>query len=171
MNETTALLHNSGVPALTTLRYEGLGRLAASRPSGVSGATDVNVGPALLGGRVCRVCLPPEFLQATPAEILRLLDIAPSGSGRAKALRQLQSVINRRAAALPLPPGCLVLEADTEHPILWPDPLSALAILTKATDTVWLQTKTPVLGRLSERSTLSVLVPEVFLTEQQGATP
>jgi homoserine dehydrogenase len=74
----------------------------------------------------------------------------------------LRALINARADALPLPDGCAVIPAEKTHTVLWDDPLSALAILCKCADTVWLRSKNPSLLAIQQRSAVSLLVPPTF---------
>jgi hypothetical protein len=52
---------------------------------------------------------------------------------------------------------------------LWPDPLAAIAALTKCTDTVWLRGKAPTLINLTQRRNVSLLVPPDFLEQLKKA--
>jgi hypothetical protein len=77
-------------------------------------------------------------------------------------IQQLTLLINRRADELPLPDGCLVTRAQEYHPVIWSDPLTALAILSKSSDTVWLRNKTPsLLGAMGSMSK-TLIVPPSF---------
>ena len=76
--------------------------------------------------------------------------------------RQLAALINTRAKELPLPDGCIVIPALACHPILWADTLSALSILAKCSDSIWLRDKTPALNAAIQHKQVTLLVPPMF---------
>jgi hypothetical protein len=80
-------------------------------------------------------------------------------------------LINQRAAELPLPEGCAVVKSLHSHETFWPDPLAALTVLTKCTDTVWLRAKTPTLSKLSDQRSVSLLIPPRFLEAIRKVKP
>ena len=52
--------------------------------------------------------------------------------------------------------------APSEHPILWGDTLSALAVLCKCSDSIWLRDKTTALSIGLEHTQVTLLVPPLF---------
>jgi hypothetical protein len=114
-----------------------------------------------------RFGVPRRLAMRTPATILRTLG-EPAGADSAARLRQL---IEARAAELPLPEGCAVVPASPEHASPWPDALSGLAVLTKCSGTVWLRSKTPLLGAGQNRDQVSLLVPPAFAASLPGGEP
>jgi hypothetical protein len=80
-------------------------------------------------------------------------------------------LINRRAAELPLPDGCAVIKTEPKQELLWGDLLSALAVLSKSTDTVWLRSKSPSLSWALQRSSISLLIPPAFMDRLLEARP
>lgn len=155
------LLHNMSAPPKSVVTYAGLSALATKRQPGGSGLTSVSYAGTQSYGTALRFVLPEAFRGADAATVLALLGITPE-PGRDPA-RQLIACIKRRALELPLPEGCAVIKAEKHHPVLWDDPLAALAVLTQSTDTVWLRGKSPTLSAASQRDTLSLLVPPTFV--------
>lgn len=171
MNESPSLLHNMSAPPKSVVKYSGLSGLMSELGPGGSGVAAVTYRNRELFGRPVRFSLPEAFDGASPADMLRLLGIAPEGPRQNSASRQLIALINRRAAELPLPEGCAVIPANGKHPVLWDDPLAALAVLTKSVDTVWLRGKTPALSAASGRGPVSLLVPPGFVHRLREITP
>ncbi len=177
--EHAPLLHNMSAPPKTVVTYTGLSGLATSSRSGGAGAHPEGVGGAGVFGLPLRFALPEDFAAGTPAAVLAALGAgghlgAGGGEGTAPAqqaivaegaspgdpaLAVLERLIDARAAELPLPDGCLVVPAIDAHAAPWPDPLSALAVLAKCSDTVWLRAKTPSLPAALARRRASLLVP------------
>jgi len=170
MNETPSLLHNMSAPPKSVVKYSGLSGLMTELGPGGSGVAAVTYRNRELFGEPVRFVLQEAFDGATPIEMLRLLGIAPEDIRQNAASRQLITLINRRAAELPLPEGCAVIPANGKHPVLWDDPLAALAVLSKSTDTVWLRGKTPALSTASRRGPVSLLVPPGFVHRLKEAT-
>jgi hypothetical protein len=52
--------------------------------------------------------------------------------------------------------------AHESHVVIWTDPLTVMAVLSKSTETVWLRAKTPSFGSALQRRSLSLLVPPAF---------
>jgi hypothetical protein len=71
-------------------------------------------------------------------------------------------LIGRRAEELPLPDCCVVLPPAATHRVVWPDLLSALAVLTKCSNAIWLRAKAPSLQAGLQRRDVSLLVPPSF---------
>ena len=112
---------------------------------------------------ICFV-LPTGFIGQDSEKILRLLKIDRSDQF-STAESQLVALINHRADELPLPEGCAVMVAHDSHVIIWPDALSALSILTKCTDSIWLRSKTPSIASVKGKPSLSLLVPPLFTNQ------
>jgi len=155
------LLHNMSAPPKTVVKYAGLEGLAKQSGPGGSGVTGLKYTNPVINGLAVRFVLPTEFIGQDPEKILRLLKIDLSDQF-STAESQLVALINHRADELPLPEGCAVMAVNDSHGVIWPDALSALAILTKCTDSIWLRSKTPSLASIKGKPSLSLLVPPLF---------
>ena len=170
MRESAQLLHNMSAPPKSVVRYQGLSSLA--KPTG----TQNNILQEGGFGAAVRFTLPPDWIGLEPAALLTRLQQAQPGEGPAKrrttarrtgaadASQQLAALINQRAQDLTLPDGCAVIASLPTHPVLWPDPLAALAVLAKCTGTVWLRSKTPSLVVAVRQASVSLLVPPAFVS-------
>ena len=151
-------------PPKTVVKYEGLEGLAKQSGPGGSGVTGLKYTNPVINGLAVRFVLPTEFIGQDPEKILRLLKIYRSDQF-STADSQLVDLINHRADELPLPQGCAVMAAHDSHGVIWPDALSALAILTKCTDSIWLRSKTPSIASVKGKPSLSLLVPPLFINQ------
>ena len=158
------LLHNMSAPPKTVVKYAGLEGLAKQSGPGGSGVTGLKYTNPVINGLAVRFVLPTEFIGQDPEKILRLLKIDQSDQF-STAESQLVALINHRADELPLPEGCAVMAVNDSHGVIWPDALSALAILTKCTDSIWLRSKTPSLVSIKGKPSLSLLVPPLFTNQ------
>ena len=161
---TRQLLHNMSAPPKTVVKYAGLEGLAKQSGPGGSGVTGLKYTNPVINGLAVRFVLPTEFIGQDPEKILRLLKIDRSDQF-STAESQLVALINHRADELPLPEGCAVMAVNDSHGVIWPDALSALAILTKCTDSIWLRSKTPSLASIKGKPSLSLLVPPLFTNQ------
>ena len=159
--DTRKLLHNMSAPPKTVMKYAGLERLAKQTGPGGSDVTELKYTNPVLNGLALRFVLPIGFIDQDPEKILSLLKIDRSDQF-STAESQLVALINHRADELPLPEGCAVMAAHDSHGVIWPDALTALSILTKCTDSIWLRSKTPSLASVKGKSSLSLLVPPLF---------
>jgi hypothetical protein len=182
--DRASLLHNMSVPPKSVMRYAGLASLSGAqtpKPAGDEGFKSRSAG---VHGTPVRFVLPEALIAllvgtgaSHPSGVASLIlghlgvDVADSpaqGSRRDKDLsgqdasRQLEVLINARALLLPLPAGSVVIPAETWHPVLWGDALSALAVLCKCSDNLWLQGKTPALSMTLTRRQVSLLIPPQF---------
>ena len=155
------LLHNMSAPPKTVVKYAGLEGLAQQSGPGGSGVTGLKYTNPVINGQAVRFVLPPKFIGQDSEKILRLLKIELTDQ-YPSADSQLIALINQRADELQLPQGCAVMAADASHGIVWSDALSALAILTKCTDSIWLRAKSPSLASIKGKYSLSLLVPPLF---------
>jgi hypothetical protein len=168
MNDHPALLHNMSAPPKSLVKYEGLSDFVIRHLPGGSGVTSVGYKPCTPGGTprqfgtAVRFSLPPEFAALTVEALLEILDAGATQPAGRDPTAHLRALINARASAMPLPDGCAVIPAEKTHTVLWDDPLSALAILCKCADTVWLRSKNPSLIAIQQRSAVSLLVPPTF---------
>ena len=162
--DTRQLLHNMSSPPKTVVKYSGLEGLAKQSGPGGSGVTGLKYTNPIVNGVAVRFVLPTEFIGQDPEKILRLLKIDRSDQF-STAESQLVDLINHRADELPLPEGCAVMAAHDSHGVIWPDALSALAILTKCTDSIWLRSKTPSIASVKGKPSLSLLVPPLFINQ------
>ena len=158
MRDSGALLHNMSAPPKSVVKYSGLADLATVRVPGGSGVTGIGFRGKGFFGIPVRFALPVELAGKSPADILRHLgaDAQPDPE------RQLCALINARANELPLPEGCAVIAALEGHRLIWSDALSALAILAKCSDAIWLRAKTPALNAALTRTQVTLLVPPLF---------
>jgi len=152
------LLHNMSAPPKTVVKYSGL---AEQNESGTSGELRLKSSKPVLNGQPVRFVLQPKFVGQGPEKILRLLKIELSKQFSTSE-SQLIDLINQCADSLPLPEGCAVIAADISHEVIWPDTLSALAILSKCTDSIWLRSKSPSLVSIRDKNSVSLLVPHLF---------
>lgn len=162
--DTRQLLHNMSAPPKTVVKYSGLEGLAKQSGPGGSGVTGLKYTNRVVNGLPVRFVLPTEFIGQDSEKILRLLKIDRSDRF-STADSQIVALINHRADELPLPQGCAVMAAHDSHGVIWPDALSALAILTKCTDSIWLRSKTPSIASVKGKPSLSLLVPPLFTNQ------
>jgi len=186
------LLHNMSAPPKSVVKFSGLSSLAGlALPPGRADAEHKHMAPGRFG-TLLRFELAPEWRTLTPAQMLERLaapgqagaafdaghgeapddplgDALSDSSGDrpgeapgAGPAQRLAALIDQRARRLPLPPGCAVVASHPGHAAPWGDPLTALAILSKCTDTVWLRDKQPSLVGTFERGAVSLLVPPGF---------
>ncbi len=158
-DDSSPLLHNMSAPPKSVVRYSGLSGLVQQTGPGGSGVTSLRYSNINQHGSCVRFELAAHLKLDSPADILASLELLQEGASADSASRHLVQLINQRAAALPLPEGCAVVKSLPSHEMLWPDPLAALAVLTKCTDTVWLRAKTPTLSRLLSQRCVSLLIP------------
>ena len=141
MSESSALLHNMSTPPKTVLKYSGLPNPARTFGRGDSGVVGISYRSAGVFGIPIHFVLAPCFAQKTPAQILVLL----GADSETDPARQLVALINRRAEELPLPDGCAAIYGFKDAIRIWEDPLTALAIMSKCSESVWLRAKTPAI--------------------------
>lgn len=169
--DASPLLHNMSAPPKSVVRYSGLSGLAKQTGPGGSGVTSLSYSNSKHYGTCIRFELPPRFKLDSPVEVLAGLGIGSKKASADLATRHLLELINQRASDLPLPEGCAVVKSQPSHETIWHDPLSALAVLTKCTDTVWLRAKTPMLAKLSTQRSVSLLIPPSFIDSIRKAKP
>ena len=168
MIESTNLLHNMSVPPKSVVKYEGLSGLATLGSPGGSGVTGVSYrNRKQLFGMPVRFELSQAWRGLSAQELLLQLQLAtkPGKAADVDAEKRLITLINERANTLPLPEGCAVITSDVSHAVLWSDPLCALAILSKCSDSIWLRSKTPSLMAAYQCGTVSLLVPPNFVNQ------
>lgn len=154
--EHASLLHNMSAPPKTVVQFEGLRAL-----KGLAKAKDQ--APAL-HGRAFRFRVDAGLFELKPARLLQAVDPASRVRVHGRAEQLLVQRIEQRAQELALPDGCLVVKPQDAHLVGWPDLLTALAVLTKCTDTVWLRAKSPSLEVARSRLDVSLLVPPGFVS-------
>ena len=164
MEERLPYLSNMSAPPKTVVSYSGLAATLSLKTCKAYWAqgksVEGSIGQAALFGMAVRVVLPPEFVGKKPITILRRLGVKPSGDHEA----QLIALINARAEELPLPDGCVVIRRTEAEREIWKDALTALAILTKCSDVIWLRDKHPALQAAFERgAAATLLVPPGFV--------
>ena len=164
MEERLPYLSNMSAPPKTVVSYSGLAATLSLKTCKAYWAqgksVEGSIGQAALFGIAVRVVLPPEFVGKKPITILRRLGVKPSGDHEA----QLIALINARAEELPLPDGCVVIRRIETEREIWKDGLTALAILTKCSDVIWLRDKHPALQAAFERgAAATLLVPPGFV--------
>ena len=163
LGDPSALLHNMSAPPKSVVRYSGLSGLAQQSGPGGSGVTSLRYSNVGQHGACVRFELAAHLRLDSPTDILVSLGLAQKSTSADSTVRYLVQLINQRAAELPLPEGCAVVKSLQSHEMLWPDPLAALAVLTKCTDTVWLRAKTPTLSKLLGQRCVSLLIPPGFI--------
>jgi hypothetical protein len=182
--DRASLLHNMSVPPKSVMRYAGLASLSGAQTPKPAGDEGFNSRSAGVHGTPVRFVLPEALIallvgagashpSGAASSILNHLGVehadSPAQGSQSNedlsgqdASRQLAILINARALSLPLPAGCVVIPAETWHPVLWGDALSALAVLCKCSDNLWLQGKTPALSMTLTRRQVSLLIPPQF---------
>lgn len=159
-----SLLHNMSAPPKTTVTWQGLSGLMGQLGPGGSGVCSLLYTPGDSYGHAVSFVLPEECTGVSAASLLRELGLP----ARQSAEKTLLAHVEARAAALPLPDGCVVVPIVPRATTPWPDLLSALAVLTKCSETVWLRAKTPALSSLGRRRSVTLLVPPIFADRIPG---
>lgn len=157
--------HNMSAPPKSVIQFEGLGALAERGQPGGSGVTSLGYGGRRIFGTPVRFALPSAWRRLKSPGILRRVDPTAAPTPREQCDACLGRLINGRARALPLPAGCVLIPPRDSHPVLWDDGLTALAVLAKCTDTVWLRGRAPSLAAALERWSVSLLVPPAFAAD------
>ena len=152
MSEISALLHNMSSPPKTVIKYAGLANIGKAEKSKDRG----NKAGAF--GTFISFRLPQNLRRMGPKSILKQLEVEVIGDPK----ELLLSLIETRARELQLPEACLVVPTKSTHPNPWPDPLSALAIITKSSQSIWLRNKSPRLTVPKRIGEISLLVPPRF---------
>jgi hypothetical protein len=155
-------------PPKTTVTWQGLSGLVGQNGPGGSGVCSLKYTPG--GGNhglALRFALPDEVTGVSATSLLERLG-HPAGQSPEKTLL---AHIEARAAALPLPDGCVVVEKVPGAATPWPDLLSVLAVLTKCSEAVWLRAKKPSLTSLTRRRAATLLVPPMFAHRILGKQP
>lgn len=151
--EPAALLHNMSAPPKTVVQFDGLRALHGLAPTRSQ--------PPLHGVAV-RFRIDAQLLRLAPAGLLRAVEPGSRVRLHRCAEARLLQLVEQRAQQLPLPDGCLLLQASDAHVVAWSDLLTALAVLAKCTDTVWLRAKVASLEVARARGDVSLLVPPAF---------
>ena len=171
MSDHTQLLHNMSTPPKSVVKYTGLGGAPSRSRPGLAEAASRNSSSGGPFGKAVRFNLPAAFRGASTEKVLAALEAHAQVDAQTPPDRRLIALINRRAAELPLPDGCAVIKVEPKQEVLWGDLLSALAVLSKSTDTVWLRSKSPSLSWALQRSSISLLVPPAFVARLLEARP
>ena len=158
-----SLAHNMSTPPKSVVAFEGLGALAKKGVPGGSGLTSVGYQDSKFFGTAVRVAMHPKWWRLRTAGFLRLIEPESKRRSPKVAEARLHAHIERRATELPLPTGCLTIASKPQHPVLWHDALTVLAVLTKCADTVWLRDKLPSLAAALDLREVSLLVPPDFV--------
>lgn len=149
-----SLLHNMSAPPKTLVTWQGLGGLVGQG----AGRTSAAYPTAHVHGRAIRFTLPDDCATLAPAALLERIGMSAGKS----AVASLTALIEKRAAGLPLPDGCVVVPPQLTDARPLPDLLSALAVITKSSEAVWLRSKTPTLSVLRRRRSVTLLLPPQF---------
>ena len=136
------LLHNMSVPPRSRIAYAGLDALGDEDGASKRRRTR----SALV---VVSFSLPTAPRPTTALGVLRALGIAPGGA----AALTLNAVIDAAAARFPLPSACVVAPKRSKVAVedRHTDLLSALVVLTKCSERIWLREKFPSLVAAFER--------------------
>lgn len=167
MREFGTLLHNMSAPPRTMVKYSGLAEFATPRVPAVRVGALQRFQCTGVFGTPVRFALDRELPWKSVEEVLERLGVDAGPDPE----QQLAALVNARADALPLPDGCAVIPAKAEHRVLWPDTLSALAILAKCSSSIWLRAKSPALNAALARRQATLLVPPVFARRLPKGTP
>jgi hypothetical protein len=157
VTERCGLLHNMSAPPKTVVKYAGLAELTRGASQG-AGRGGLALGHAGTFGVPVLFELEHSFRSKTPRTVLQALGEPPTANPAAR----LEALLDARAAELPLPDGCVVIDPDEGHAALWRDPLTVLAVLSKCSHAVWLRAKQPSLTAALARRTVALLVPPAF---------
>ena len=152
MSEFNTLLHNMSSPPKTVIKYAGLANIGRAEKSKDRG------NHAGVFGTFISFRLPKNMGRMGPKSILKQLEVEVIGDPK----EFLLDLIETRARELQLPEACLVVPTKSTHPNPWPDPLSALAVITKSSQSIWLRDKSPRLTFLKRTREISLLVPPIF---------
>jgi hypothetical protein len=155
MNEHAPLLHNMSVPPRSTIQYQGLGDLVVQSGFGGSGLGSVAYEPGGTQGGVIHIALPADVQSVEPRRLLDALGVPPERD----MSTQLLTLIEAKAAALPLPDACALKTRPQKDGTADSDLLTALAILSKCSGRVWLRSKQPSLVAALDRREAWLLVP------------
>jgi hypothetical protein len=158
MIEPLQLLHNMSSPPKSVVKYTGLTGAATTNGPGGTGVCGVRFAHNGVYGAFVAFRLAPDLRRRTPKTILKYLDIDPCPEPE----KTLAGLIDQRARELALPDACVVVPAKQSHPCPWPDPLAALAVITKSSGSVWLRSKTPRLTAIKKRSVVTLLIPPSY---------
>ena len=184
MRDAIGLLHNMSAPPKSVLRYQGLSNIWVQHDPSGNRVTPLRHTAEDFFGTPVRFAFDHAWAKLSAVEILNYLkvDVAASAAVTSQAgvepsaeqlkalnaartnaaMRQLNTLINERAQALPLPEGCAVIVPRPEHQVLFGDLLSTLAIFSKCTESVWLRSKTPSLIAARGYKEVSLLIPPNF---------
>ena len=155
MIEPTRLLHNMSAPSRSVVSYTGLSNAERAAGRGGRGGRVAHDG---VFGKFISFRLPDALRRRGPGSILKHLGMAP-GAAPGKTLLGL---IEARAQELALPDACVIVPSRGDYPCPWPDPLAALAVITKSSASIWLRSKSPRLSTVQKTSAISLLVPPLF---------
>ena len=89
----------------------------------------------------------------TPRELLKVCGIPDGANPKQELIQQ----IDARAAELPLPDGCAVVDFKSNHTQVWNDVLTVLAVICKSSTNIWLRSKTTNLTLIQERMNISLV--------------
>lgn len=167
MRERCPLLHNMSAPPRSMAKYAGLADLAGSAGQLGAGVHWLPFEGIGVFGTPVRFALDRELPWKSVEEVLERLGVDAGPDPE----QQLAALVNARADELPLPDGCAVIPAKAEHRVLWPDTLSALAILAKCSSHIWLRAKSPALNAALARRQATLLVPPAFARHLPKETP
>jgi hypothetical protein len=150
---SVGLLHNMSAPPKTVISFNGLdGSLKISGP-GEGGVAGVRYKPP------AGVGIPVKFEWKGPVEAIDILlerGMTPGGNAR----NTLIALIESKARELALPDGVAVIPFRESYEAPWGnDAMAALAILTKSSESVWLQSKSCTLSILQTRRSIALLIP------------
>jgi hypothetical protein len=155
----TSMRRHLGAPSNNHVNNNGLQTVVAG---GKSGGGEILYGGQRFFGTPMRFQLDEEWRRLQPRVMLTRLGVKPERSPGIDPIQQLVLLINKRADELPLPDGCLAITSQQYHPIFWSDPLTALAILSKSSDTLWLRSKSPSLLAAAYYLSRTLIVPPNF---------
>lgn len=160
MIEPSRLLHNMSAPPRSVVSYAGLAN--AERAAGLGGRGGRVTHDGVFGTFIM-FRLPDALRRRGPGSILKRLDKAPGAAPE----KTLLGLIEARAQELVLPDACVIVPSRGDYPCPWPDPLAALAVITKSSASIWLRSKSPRLSTIQKISAISLLVPPVFADQME----
>ena len=161
MIETTQLIHNMSAPPRSIVKYNGLSNETGKVSGGAKepSFSDDGVFESFIAFR-----MPANLRRCGARTILQRLGLEPGSVPE----ETLVALIEAQAREITLPDACVVVPTKASHPSPWTDPLTVLAIITKASANIWLRSKTPRLTVLRKTTVISLLAPPTFTLPLEG---
>ena len=148
MRERAHLLHNMSAPSRSVITFSGITQKTRKGLWKRSAKEPV----------VISVKVNPSVERRSPLELLIDMGVSDQSDPESTLIR----LINERANEIPLPDGCAVINYQPDRIHKWNDALTQLAVICKASRSVWLRSKEPRLSLINERRSVSLFLPFGF---------